>query len=363
MIDMRQRFFTAVFVLAITVPGASAQAPLQRKGAERLAAATQLRPLHPSETPYSVRSSDAPIQIRVGPARGWERAFTISNGQVEALVIPEIGRIMQFQFAGEDAPEGPFWEDPSLHGQSPNPASGNWINFGGDKTWPAPQADWGKVTPREWPPPVAFDSMPVEVSVRRDALVLTSPIDPHYGIRAERVIDLALDGPVMTVTTTYRKVTGRPLEVGVWIITQLRDPIAVFAPVPADSRFPDGYVRQSGERLPAGFKVENSLLSLARDTAQSTKIGMDADRLLWVGPTQMLLIRSPRIHGASYPDHGSSAEIYTNPDPRAYVELETLGPLHRLDPGQSISQTNTYTLLRRTEHLPALDARKILFRN
>ena len=38
-------------------------------------------------------------------------------------------------------------------------------NFGGDKTWPAPQSDWPKLTPRPWPPPVAFDSLPVQATV------------------------------------------------------------------------------------------------------------------------------------------------------------------------------------------------------
>ena len=34
--------------------------------------------------------------------------------------------------------------------------------------------------------------------------------------------------------------------------------------------------------------------------------------------------------GNEYPDRGASAEVYTNPDPKEYVELEMLGPLARL---------------------------------
>lgn len=299
----------------------------------------------------------APIQIRIGPSFGWDRSLTMDNGQVEVVVVPAIGRVMQFRRFGEASP---FWEDPALRGKPADPASSEWGNFGGDKTWPAPQSEWDKVTPRSWPPPVAFDSLPVEAFVRRDTLALVSPVDPHFGIRTERLIELAHDAPVMTITTTYEKVSGAPLEVGVWIITQLNDPVAVFAPIPSPSRFPEGYDRQSGDTLPAGLGIDRGLLSLKRDPRNSTKIGTEADRLLWVGEKQMLLIESPRLPGAKYPDHGSSAEVYTNPNPKTYVELEMLGPLRELQVGDRLSQTNTYRLLPRTDPDPAKDARRVL---
>src|SRR5689334_13477433 len=40
---------------------------------------------------------------------GWPNTFIISNGSVEAIVVPSIGRVMQFKFVGEDS--GPFWEN------------------------------------------------------------------------------------------------------------------------------------------------------------------------------------------------------------------------------------------------------------
>ena len=333
-------------------------APAQRKGAELL-----LPPRYPPSTESSAVApftpSDAPIQIRIQPYYGWDRSLLISNGRVEALVVPAVGRVMQFRFTDRGSP---IWENTTLRGRAPDPASAEWANFGGDKTWPAPQADWDQVTPRAWPPPVAFDSMPVEASFRRDTLVLTSPVDPHFGIRTERVISLAHEAPVMTIVTTYEKVTGQPLKVGVWIITQLEDPVGVFVPLAAKSRFPDGYSRQSGDTLPARLQVDRGLLSLVRHPSKSAKIGLDTDRLLWVGTTQMLLIESPRQPGAEYPDAQCSAEIYTNPDPAAYVELEMLGPLRTLVPGDRLSQTNTYTLLPRTSPDPATDARRVLAR-
>jgi hypothetical protein len=58
---------------------------------------------------------------------------------------------------------------------------------------------------------------------------------------------------------------------------------------------------------------------LTRDSNKSHKIGCDASTLLWMGEKVAVRIDSSRVLGASYPDNNSSAEIYTNLDPKAYV--------------------------------------------
>src|SRR2546421_6348085 len=103
------------------------------------------------------------ISVKRADYHGWPAAFIISNGQAAAVIVPAVGRVMQFHFLGED---GPFWEDHALDGKLPDPKATNWNNFGGDKTWPAPQADWPTIALRGWPPPPAFDAMPVTASIR-----------------------------------------------------------------------------------------------------------------------------------------------------------------------------------------------------
>ena len=288
---------------------------------------------------------------------GWENSILLSNGRVEAVIVPAIGRVMQFRFAGEE--EGPFWENHALDGIKPEPESKEWGNFGGDKTWPAPQSDWPKLTPRAWPPPVAFDSMPVRATVDGFVVKLTSAIDPHYGMRAYREINLAPDRPVMTITTTYEKVSGQPFRVSVWVITQLKDPVIACASLPEFEQIPGGYYRLSDE-LPAHLKIEDDVLWLTRDPKASHKIGTDSGSLFWVGKDALLRIDSPRQLLGEYPDAGCSAEIYTNPNPLAYVELEMLGPLTKMVVGDSITRASSYTLLRRTEVDPELEVRKLL---
>ncbi len=294
---------------------------------------------------------------------GWPDSYVLSNGKVEVIVVPAVGRVMQFRFAGEE--EGPFWENRSLDGKAPDPKSSEWGNFGGDKTWPSPQGEWGKVADRGWPPPPAFDSMPVNANTylnrHGQGLILTSAVDPFFGIATERRIELVPGKSQMTISTTYRKIEGAPKKVGVWIITQLKDPVAVFAPLQKRSYYSNGFNKQS-DVLPLDLKIDGSLLSCKRDPKHSTKIGTDAGTLLWVGEKHVLRIDSARSPGAEYPDEGSSAEIYTNLDPNAYVELELLGPLHTMKVGEAIYQRSTYTLLHRTKSDPNSEAKSVLRR-
>jgi hypothetical protein len=84
--------------------------------------------------------------------------------------------------------------------------------------------------------------------------------------------------------------------------------------------------------------------------------------MLWVGDKQMLYLYSPRVPNAEYTDQGSNMEIYTNPDPLQYIELETLSPLHLLYPGEKIEHSNTYMLLRRTKPTAEQEARSLFKR-
>ena len=291
--------------------------------------------------------------------QGWPDSIVLSNGVVEAVIVPAIGRVMQLRFAGEQ--EGPFWENDKLRGTKPDADSTEWANFGGDKAWPAPQANWPQIISRGWPPPAGFDGMPMEAVVEGAAVILVSPVDPGFGIRVRRRIELQPGLPVMTTTTRYEKISGPPVEVGVWVITQVKDPVAVFAILPETAHSGAGYVRQSDE-LPAHFKLEDNLMALTRDPKKNHKIVTMAGTLVWVGRTELLRIDSALVPGGKYPDDGSSAEIYTNLDPLAYVELELLGPLAPMVVGDKIERLSTYTLKHRTKNDPAAEIKKLLER-
>jgi hypothetical protein len=227
-------------------------------------------------------------------------------------------------------------------------------SFGGDKTWPAPQSAWN------WPPPVAFDAAPHTATVDpAGTITLTTPVDPKSGLRALRRITLDPVEPVMHIATTYEKISGAPVTVSVWVISQLRDPVAVFMPVPEKSLFPAGATKEWP--VPTAFlRRAAAWMRFTRNPAKSQKTGNDGTVLVWAGTRQLLRITIPRVAGADYPDAGCSVEVYGNEDPFPYVELETLGPLKTLRPSQAVSATTTYRLARRTPSPLEADVRALL---
>ncbi len=289
--------------------------------------------------------------------RGWPDAIIVGNGVVEAVVVPAVGRVMQFRFVGET--EGPFWENPGLRGRRSEASADAWTNFGGDKAWPAPQDTWGRQAGRAWPPPAGFDGLPMTAESDDTGVTLISAVDAGYGIRVRRRIELAAAAPEMTITTRFEKVAGPPVSVGVWTITQVRDPVAVAAVRSDPPPSAPAYVRLS-EDLPADLKVTGDLITLARAPQGNRKIGVRSASLFWIGRRETLRIDSALVPGASYPDHGSSAEIYTNADPLPYVELEFLGPLESLAAGGQLERRSVYTLAHRTGPDSAGEIRRLM---
>jgi hypothetical protein len=288
---------------------------------------------------------------------GWTNSLVLANPSAQVVIVPAIGRVMQFGLLGQ---AGVLWENRALDGGLPDWNSPEWANFGGDKAWPAPEAQWATFTLRAgWRPPPAFDAMAFDARVEPEGdVTLISAVDPFYHIRVQRRIHLDPTLPVMTIKTTYERTSGSPIRVGIWTITQLADPAGLYAPLPQKARGV-GYVLFSKDH-PTRVSAKKGLLSLERDKKAGHKIGCESASLLWVGPACSLRIDSPRAADAEYPDQNSSAKIYTNPDPLPYVELEMLGPLQIIQSGGRIEQVNTYTLIPRTEGKPEAEARRIL---
>jgi hypothetical protein len=280
--------------------------------------------------------------------RGW-KALVLRNRQLEAVVVPAIGRIVSLRPAGDGAAPDPFWLHPRL-AAGLTPDDQGWINFGGDKAWPAPQSDWARIAGRSWPPPATFDARPHAAEIVGGSIVrMTSGVDPAYGMRMRR--DIRLAGDEMIVDTTYEKLAGAPVRVAVWTITQLASPDRMFLLLPERSAFSGGH-RSLMPAAPADVAVNGRLLSLARDRQHKTMIASDARALLWIGKSCDLLLQA----GAS-----AGSQIYTNPDgDQPYVELELLGTPQELAAGQHASLAVRYRVLPRVDAEPLAEARRVI---
>jgi hypothetical protein len=302
------------------------------------------------------------VTVITGDFHGW-RATILRNKVAQVVIVPAIGRIMNFDLldAKGNVIPGPFWNNPAL-GEGVQADSQGWKNYGGDKAWPERQADWPAMEHKAWPPPKAFDASPYKESVMGSKVEIVSPVDEAYGVRVRRTISLDPQTPVMTVQTIYEKVQGDPVQIGVWTITQTNSPDRAFILAPPHSAFPQGYTNLR-PTPPKDLRVHGRLLSVVRDPQGASMIGSDGNALLWVGNAPDLLIenKSPEPTGkAEWPENGSHTKIYTSPGDRVmYVELELLNPVQNLKTGESSSMESTYTLIRRTESDPFAEAKKI----
>jgi hypothetical protein len=290
---------------------------------------------------------------------GWPDCFQIENGLVEAVIVPCIGRVMQLRLL-ED-PVGAFWRNSALEGQLHEPPvdllqAREWLNFGGDKCWPAPQSSWPKVQGHYWPPPDAFDSQPMKAVATDSSVVLTSSLDASFGIQMVRHAELDPGEPVMRIRSEFRKLTGSPVRVSVWTITQMQAPERISIKLPPQSKFAKRYVHLMGAQ-PADLRIDGGILSLARHPREIAKIGTDGTSMVWVGENCVVRIDAEPGPG-EYPDGGCITQVYTNPDPLAYVELETVGPLTTMSVGDRIERTAVYTVSPRSTSDPQTEALK-----
>jgi len=276
------------------------------------------------------------VSVRRLTYRGWSGCYVIANNLVETLLVPQIGRIMQFRFRGDST--GPFWENPALDCTNSPVDEEGWRNYGGDKCWPAPQSDWQCIVGHAWPPPLTFDSAPMAIVATADSIRMESSVDPHYGIRIIRSIRISPHRAEMVVTTDFSKVFGSPVSVGIWVVSQMNGHGQVFALLP--NKHPDSALKQITGPPPQDLEINNRLLSLRRHSTENVKIALECNELMWMDDHCMLRITGHAVQTVT-------SAVYTNKDPLQYVELETESAISKLRVGEQISHKNTYTLFRR----------------
>ena len=164
--------------------------------------------------------------LRETDYHGWQ-ALRLDNGLVSALVVPEIGgRLLQFALGAQ-----PFlFVNEQLAGQRFTPAEHqgdgsllSWKNYGGDKTWPAPQG-WERAD--QWrPPDKVLDSGPYSAACQQTAtcasVTMRSNADARTGLRIERRLSLAAGSSHLQLDLAFENIAQREVRWSIWDIAQL----------------------------------------------------------------------------------------------------------------------------------------------
>jgi hypothetical protein len=216
--------------------------------------------------------------------------------------------------------------------------------LGGHRLWAAPEA-----RPRSYAP----DSHPVSFEIEgTNTIRLVQQVEAATGLQKEMTIVLDEEG---TGVSVHHKITNRnlwPIEASPWALTIMRGGGEAIFPqepyrahseylLPARPLVLWHYTDLSEPRWTLGKKY----IRLRTDASliEPQKIGI-ANKQGWAAyrlDQTLFVKRAGYIEGATYPDCGSNFETFTA---ASFIEVETLAPLHRLEPGASASHTERWSL-------------------
>ncbi|HEY1402549.1 MAG TPA: hypothetical protein VGB05_00330 [Pyrinomonadaceae bacterium] len=275
---------------------------------------------------------------------GLPNCYTLSNGTVEAVVTSDVGpRIIRYGFTGG---ENILGETP---GATLTTELGDFKPWGGHRLWVAPEAKPRSYAPDNTPLAVAFEG---ERDIR-----LTAPVEAATGIEKELRIALDADGSGLTVG---HRITNRNLwaiDAAPWALTIMRGGgTAIFPQEPYISW--DDYLLPARPLVlwhytnlaDARWAIGKKFIRLTTDASANhpQKVGL-LNKQGWAaykhGAT-LFVKRFAYEEGAMYPDYGCNCETYTAGD---FIEVESLAPLGRLEPGASAEHEERWTLFRDVE--------------
>jgi hypothetical protein len=262
---------------------------------------------------------------------------TIGNAHLSLSFLAQAGpRLVRLQLAG--APDNLLVEIPEQRLPTPY---GDYHLWGGHRLWHAPEA-----MPRSYIP----DDAGLAVEEWPGGARLSGPVEVATGIRKQIEIQLDPSAPALTLTHRLENAGIWAVELAPWAITQL--PLGgmvvlpqTVGPLDAANLLPNRqlvlwpYARWDDPRLVLG----EDFILIRPEARPPFKLGY-LNRRGWAGYLRdgVFLLKRFALPGAdAYPDFGCNVESYCNP---YFVELESLGPLSRLEPGESVAHVERWEL-------------------
>jgi hypothetical protein len=288
----------------------------------------------------TVMSIPAAVKIEKTGYDGWPNCYRITNGEVELIVISDVGpRIIRYGFVGGQNLFKEFKEQLGKHGEK------TWMARGGHRLWMGPE------DARET---YALDNGPVKIAIKDGTLEATQPVEPETGLEKQIIVKLAPSGSQVEVIHRIRNAAAKPRTFAPWALTMMAQGGTGFHGFPPRGTHPkdlaptnplvmSAYTDLSDPRWTFTKKylilrqdpknsVPQKLGSFNKDTFGAYLLGSD-----------LFIKRYSADPAKSYPDFGCSFETFTNAD---FLELETLGPVHAVKPGETVEHVERWSLHR-----------------
>jgi hypothetical protein len=282
---------------------------------------------------------------------GWKNNVRISNGNIEVVVTLDVGpRIIRLAKIGGPNMFNEFADQLGTSGEN------EWRIRGGHRFWHGPEG-----IPRTY----VLDNFPVGCEELSDLAVrVTPPAEPENSVQKQ--IDIVMDSKEASVRVIHRmKNIGRwPIELAPWALSVMSPGGVAIMPLsknqphgerpnPAYSLTFWAYTDLTDSRLTFGRKFIT--IDHARAKA-SSKWGMINEHG-WVAYCVHGMLFVNRFGWDThkvYPDNGCNFETYSDDQ---IMELETLGPMTKLQPDESLEHVECWKLF--TQVAPVISEKDI----
>ena len=258
------------------------------------------------------------------------RCLWLSDGKTELAASLDYGiRIVHLSCRGMN---NLFYEQPSPQPGLSTPEG--WSVHAGQRLWLAPESGW------DYHP----DNDPVEFGCLPDGAELRQREDPRLGAEKRARVRFLPDGGV-EMTYTVKNTAEKPLRCALWVIRATAPGGRLRVPFDCETGTDE-----------LDFRPGKSVMLWSSTSLGDERLRFTADSLLaeqkpldgycklgfWCrkgtaaleNRGQRLTLRYPADPGPAYPDGGCNFELFLC---RQMMEVETLGPLVSILPGQSAS--------------------------
>ncbi len=272
---------------------------------------------------------------------GYEDCIEIRNDTVRVVLEPSRGgRVLRYEINGANI----LFIDPRDNGLPPGqidhrhfgPSAGRF-DVGPPKFVPRSRASW-------------LGAYEVKILGERKVLLI-GPADPDWGVRVSREFELADSGTQLICKQVMTNESGERKRISHWSRTFAVGNGVAMWPVNPMTRFPKGYVVHGPGKVvdfnpeDPSVRKRDGILEIYK-APERPKFEMDPmdGWMAYAAPNNLLFIKTFPV----YPDKvygemtAATASIWYYKE--EIVELEPIGPWEWVEPGESISYTETWYL-------------------
>ncbi len=273
--------------------------------------------------------------------KSFPNCLQLSNGKIELVATTDIGpRILRYAFVdGENI----LGEHPEAVVNTP---LGAWKPYGGHRLW---------IAPENMPNSYAPDDAPVEYLIDEinNSVRFLQPFEPVTKTQKELVVTLAETESSVEIQHKIKNCGDSEMTLSAWALTIMRGggvcivPNEPFAPYSPETLLPVrnlalwSYTDFTDARW--SFEKDEIRLKVDENKQEQQKIGV-FNKQGWASYERENLRFTKRfepLENVVYPDYNSNVELYTA---GSFVELETLSPLTKLLPGESVIHIERWEL-------------------